>query len=72
MDTEEQLLEAQLSTIAVEIIVAGEIVGSVISASKEGADPEHIGRWKEWALLQADQLDPIATGRIWDDVKDSP
>ncbi len=46
-------------------------VASVISVSKESADPEHIGRWKEWALLQADQLDPIATGRIWDDVKDS-
>ena len=46
-------------------------VTSVISMSKEGVDPEHIGRWKEWALAQADQLDPIATGRIWDDVKDS-
>jgi hypothetical protein len=136
MDTEEQLLETQLTTIAVEIVVAGEMqyrehqvwiyeeavrrreemkqkairkqieqekaererlikleaarlkrltdsaenyhraetirafVASVISMSKEGVDPEHIGRWKEWALLQADQLDPIATGRIWDDVKD--
>ena len=136
-DTEEQPLEARLSTIAVEIIVAGEMqyrehqvwvyeeairrreemnqeairrqieqekaererllkleaarlkrltdsaenyhraetirafVASVISVSKEGADPTLIGLWKEWALLQAHQLDPIATGRIWDDVKDS-
>ena len=28
-------------------------------------------RWKEWALLQADKIDPIATGQIWSDVNDS-
>jgi len=39
-------------------------VASVISSFAEGAASGHIGRWKEWALLQADQLDPIATGQI--------
>ena len=45
-------------------------VSSVIEASDDKADPEHVQRWKEWALSQADQLDPIATGTIWDDVTD--
>jgi hypothetical protein len=136
-DTEEQPLEAQLSTIATEIIVAGELqyrehqiwlyedairrreqakqevirrqlelekaererlikleaarlkrltdsaenyqrsqtirafVSSVVSTSNDTIDPERVTRWKEWALLQADKIDPIATGRIWEDVNDS-
>jgi hypothetical protein len=135
-DTDEQLLETQLSVIATEIILAGELlyrehqiwlyddairrreelkqeairrrnelekaereriikleaarlkrltdsaenyhrahairdfVSSVITASDEKVDPERVQRWKEWALSQADQLDPIATGTIWDDVSD--
>jgi len=126
-DTDEQPLEAQLSTIATEIIVAGELqyrehqawiyedairrreqmkqdairkqmesekaererlikleaarlkrlidsaenhhrsqairtfVTSVMSTSNGNVDPERVTRWKEWALLQADKLDPIAT-----------
>jgi hypothetical protein len=136
-DTDEQLLEAQLGTIAAEIIVAGELqyrehqlwiyedairrreeakqeairrrlelekaerervfkleaarlkrltdsaetyhraqairtfVASVLSRPNETVDPERITRWKEWALLQADKIDPIATGRIWEDLNDS-
>jgi hypothetical protein len=46
-------------------------VSSVASLPSENADPERIARWKEWALFQADKLDPIATGRIWDDVNDA-
>jgi hypothetical protein len=45
-------------------------VSSVVEASDGRIDPERIHRWKEWARLQADQLDPIATGTIWDDVND--
>jgi hypothetical protein len=137
-DADDQPLEAQLSTIAVEIIVAGEMqyrehlnwayeesirrreemrlaeikrrleaeeaerkrlmkleadrlkrltdsaenfhraqairefVGSVVSRAVAHADPERVERWKAWALLEADRLDPLATGRIWDDVRDSP
>lgn len=136
-DSDEQPLEAQLSTIATEIIVAGELqyreyqvwlyedairrrklmkqeairrqielekaererlirleaarlkrltdsaedyrrsqsirafVTSIVNTTNETADPERVRRWKEWALLQADKLDPIATGRIWEDVNDS-
>jgi hypothetical protein len=136
IDTDEQPLEAQLSTIATEIIVAGELqyrehqvwlyddavrrreklkqeairreierekaereriikleaarlkrltdssenyhrahtirafVSSVIEASDDKADPGRVQRWKEWALSQADKIDPIATGTIWDDVSD--
>jgi hypothetical protein len=135
-DTDEQQLEAQLSTIATEIIVAGELqyrehlvwlyddrvrererlkqeairrqaelekaerdriikleaarlkrltdsaenhhrahairafVLSVTQASADHADPESVTRWKAWALAQADKIDPIATGTIWDDVRD--
>jgi hypothetical protein len=44
-------------------------VTSVIEASNSDVDPERIDRWKEWALLQAEKIDPIA-GTIWDDVSD--
>lgn len=135
-DTDEQSLEAQLSTIAAEIIVSGELqyrehqvwiyeqavrrreeirqeeirkklaaekaererlikleadrltrltdsaenyhraqtirafVASVVSMPAPGVDSESVARWKDWALLQADKIDPIATGRIWGDVND--
>ena len=46
-------------------------VTSVVGVSNGAADPERVTRWKEWALLQADKLDPISTGRIWEDVNDS-
>jgi hypothetical protein len=135
-DTDEQLLETQLSVIATEIVLAGELqyrehqiwlyddavrrreelkhqaiqqqierekaererlikleaarlkrltdsaesyhraktirafVSSVIEAFDGRIDPEHVERWKEWALLQAEKLDPIATEIIWDDVND--
>lgn len=45
-------------------------VASVIDASDGSIDPERMQHWKEWALLQAEKLDPIATGAIWDDVND--
>jgi len=48
-----------------------EFVTSVVSRNGEHIDPEHVERWKSWALVQADKLDPIATGRIWNDVQDS-
>jgi hypothetical protein len=48
-----------------------EFVTSVVSRNGEHVDPEHVERWKSWALVQADKLDPIATGRIWNDVQDS-
>jgi hypothetical protein len=137
VDTEEQALETQLSTIAAEIIVTGEMqyrehvvwvyedsvrrreemrqdeirrkleaekaereqlikleanrlkrltdsaenyhraqtirsfVSTVIGMPIADADPDQVARWREWALLQADKLDPIATGKIWDDVNDT-
>jgi hypothetical protein len=43
---------------------------SVAGIPAQGADIERVARWKEWALLQADKLDPIATGQIWEDVND--
>lgn len=46
-------------------------VATIVSTSNGAADPERVSRWKEWALLQADKLDPIATGIIWEDVNDS-
>jgi hypothetical protein len=136
-DTDDQPLEGQLSTIAVEIIIAGELqyrehqvwvhkeevrrreemrqetirraieqekaerehliqleaarltrltesaenyhraqiirafVSTVAGMSIDNTDPERVARWREWALLQADRLDPIATGQIWNDVNDS-
>jgi hypothetical protein len=36
----------------------------------ENAEQERVSRWRDWALLQADKLDPIATGQIWDDFND--
>lgn len=48
-----------------------EFVTSVVSRNAEHADPEHVERWKSWALVQADKLDSVATGRIWNDVRDS-
>jgi hypothetical protein len=136
MDTDEQPIESQLSIIAAEIIIAGELqyreheiwiyedavrrrdelkweairreaelenaernriikleaarlkrltdsadnyhrayairafVSSVVEASGNKADSERVQRWKVWALAQADKIDPIATGSIWDDVSD--
>lgn len=43
---------------------------SVVGMPTESADVARIASWQEWALLQADKLDPIATGKIWDDVND--
>lgn len=136
-DSDEQSIEQQLSTIAVEIIVAGEmqyrehliwvyeesvrrreemrqaeikrrldeekaecerlirleagrlkrltdsaedlrkaqsirrLVASVTEEAAQDIEAERIERWRQWALLQADKIDPLKTGRIWDDVNDS-
>jgi hypothetical protein len=135
-DSDEQPLEKQLSTIAVEIVVAGEMqyrehqvsfyeeavrrreemrqaaikrkleqekaerdrvlkleedrlkrlvdsaenhrrandirgfVASVIANPAPTAGEDRVGRWQAWALAQADRIDPITTGRIWDDVSE--
>jgi hypothetical protein len=45
-------------------------VASVVDASEGNIDPDRVQRWNEWALLQAEKLDPIATGAVWDDVND--
>jgi hypothetical protein len=45
-------------------------VSTVVGMPTESIDPERVARWREWALLQADKLDPIATGQVWDDVND--
>lgn len=45
-------------------------VATVINMSITDTDPERVARWREWALLQADKLDPITTGQIWGDVND--
>lgn len=137
MDSDEQSLETQLSGIAAEIIVAGELqyrehqiwaheerlrirerdrqeaikkkleqekaererllkleadrlkrltdsaenyqraqairkfVSSVVEMPTDNVDPMQIARWREWALHQADKLDPISTGKIWNDVDDT-
>jgi hypothetical protein len=46
-------------------------VSTVVDMQIDNTDPERVARWREWALLQADRLDPIATGQIWNDVNDS-
>lgn len=137
VDTDEQPLEQQLSTIAVEIIVAGELqyrerlvwvfedsvrrreemrqaeikrrldeekaecerlirleaerlkrltdsaenlrkaqsirrlVATVTEEAAQEIDNDRIERWRQWALDQADKIDPVRAGRIWDDVNDS-
>ncbi|NOJ39060.1 hypothetical protein [Bradyrhizobium australiense] len=47
------------------------LVSTVIAIQAESINPDRITRWQEWALMQADKLDPIATGRIWDDINDN-
>jgi len=46
-------------------------VSTVTSLPADGIDPVRVRQWREWALLQADRLDPIATGKVWDDIDDS-
>jgi len=29
-------------------------------------EQERASHWRDWALLQADKLDPIATAQMWD------
>jgi len=45
-------------------------ISSVASMPISGVDAERIARWQEWALVQADKIDPIVTGQIWDDIND--
>lgn len=45
-------------------------VSTVVANPADNVEQERIERWREWALLQADKLDPIATGQVWDDVND--
>lgn len=46
-------------------------VSTVVGLPTVEVDPERIAQWRKWALLQADKLDPITTGHIWEDVNDS-
>jgi hypothetical protein len=46
-------------------------VSTVVAVPAENVEAERVSRWQAWALVQADKLDPIATGRIWEDVNDS-
>jgi len=47
------------------------LVASVTEEAAQEIGAERIERWRQWALVQADQIDPLKTGRIWDDVNDS-
>lgn len=52
---------------------ANDIRSFVASVMREPAakyNDERVRRWKEWALAHADRIDPVATGRIWDQVDD--
>ncbi|HEY0218895.1 MAG TPA: hypothetical protein VGC26_03875 [Afipia sp.] len=46
-------------------------VTSVMTEAAAKGNDERVQRWKEWALAQADKIDPVATGRIWDQVNDA-
>jgi hypothetical protein len=46
-------------------------VSTVVAIPTENIEQERVTRWRDWALLHADKLDPIATGQIWDDVNNS-
>ena len=47
-------------------------VATVTGLLEVGADPIRVEKWRKWAMQQADKLDPIATGQIWNDVNDDP
>lgn len=47
------------------------LVATVTEEAAEEIDAERIERWRQWALVQADKIDPLKTGRIWDDINDS-
>jgi hypothetical protein len=47
-----------------------DFVASVL-ANPAASAGERVARWQEWALAQADMIDPLATGRIWDDISDT-
>jgi hypothetical protein len=46
-------------------------VASVVAmpAAQTGAD--RVLRWREWALAQADKIDPVTTGQIWGAISDA-
>jgi hypothetical protein len=46
-------------------------VASVIAVPNGKVDGETVTRWQEWALAQADRLDPLTTGQIWEQLKDT-
>lgn len=46
-------------------------VAHVGEMAADQGESEEVRRWREWALGQADMLDPIKTGRIWKDIEDS-
>lgn len=46
-------------------------VASVVAMPHEDAKSALVQKWREWALGQADRIDPITTGRIWDTVNDT-
>ena len=46
-------------------------VAAVIAAPNDKVDPETVKRWQEWALAEADRLDPLVTGQIWEQVEEA-
>jgi hypothetical protein len=45
-------------------------VAAVLENAPSEVDPVRVQQWRDWALLQADRLDPIKTGRIWNHIGD--
>jgi hypothetical protein len=46
-------------------------VARVVSMPGEKAGPHRVRQWQDWALAQADRIDPLTTGSIWDAVNDA-
>jgi len=46
-------------------------VAAVIAAPNDKVDPETVKRWREWALAEADRLDPLVTGQIWEQIEEA-
>ena len=41
-----------------------------LQSSKEQTPTEAFARWRDWALKQADRIDPVKSGRFLHDVED--
>ena len=45
-------------------------VATIGALPAAGATPEDAARWRDWALAQADRIDPVVTGAIWQAIND--